>query len=81
MPVTDYETEVDVEKKTNRGPVCAECAKPYYLSAEKGGCNCPRHAERPEVANPRILAADRQAVALEGILVELQKIARKMEAK
>ncbi len=64
-----------------KGPVCADCNKPVRLAADKGGCGCPRHPVRESVQSPVKMAAERQAVAMEGILVEIQKIARKLEAK
>ncbi len=75
------EVDTHTEEKPSKGPVCAECGKPIRLAADKGGCGCPRHPVRETNATPIRAAADRQAVALEGILAELQKIARKLEAK
>ncbi len=64
-----------------KGPVCGECGKPIRLTADKGGCGCPRHPVRESVQSPVKAAAERQAVAMEGILAELQKIARKLEVR
>ncbi len=64
-----------------KGPVCADCNKPVRLAADKGGCGCPRHPVRDVAQSPVKAAAERQAVAMEGILDELKKIARKLEAK
>ncbi len=64
-----------------KGPVCGECGKPIRLSADKGGCGCPRHPQRESVQSPVKAAAERQAAAMEGILDTLKMIARKMEAK
>ncbi len=64
-----------------KGPVCGECGKPIRFAADKGGCGCPRHPVRETNQSPVKAAAERQAVALEGILAELQKIARKLEVR
>ncbi len=65
----------------SKGPVCGECGKPIRLAADKGGCGCPRHPVRESVQSPVKAAAERQAVAMEGILDTLKMIARKLEAK
>ncbi len=71
----------ELHEPVSKGPVCSECGKPIRLAADKGGCGCPRHPVRETNVSPIKLAADRQAAALEGLLDELKKIARKLEAK
>ncbi len=75
------DVDIEAERKLNRGPVCAECAKPFKVPADKGGCDCPRHSVRPEAVSPKLLAADRQAAALEAIWLTLEKILERMEGK
>ncbi len=75
------EEYTQTQEPVSKGPVCGECGKPIRLAADKGGCGCPRHPLRESVQSPIKLASERQAVAMEGILAELQKIARKLEAK
>lgn len=77
----DIEPQTQVEEKPSRGPVCAGCGKPYKAPKEKGGCTCERHPARVDSIRPTLMAADRQAVALEGILTTLQAILKRMEAK
>ncbi len=79
--MTAVDFDIQHEEKQSKGPVCADCGKPFRVSADKGGCACPRHPVRESVQSPVKAAAERQAVAMEGILAELQKIARKLEVR
>ncbi len=86
--MTAVDFDIQHEEKQSKGPVCADCGKPFRVSADKGGCACPRHPVRPEAASPKILAVDRQAAALErqasaleGIFAVVQEIFKTMREK
>ncbi len=81
MVGTEFALPTDVDEKPQTGPRCATCGKPYRLTPEKGGCKCERHPSGAEVTPTRLIAADRQAVALEGILEALVRIERRMGSK
>ncbi len=50
------------------GPVCADCAKPFRA------CLCERYPKRDAGIAVKVKVDERQALALEGILTELQAI-------
>ena len=78
--IADYEDQQGRDISNNKGPVCADCGKPYqrgkYPALE---CQCPRHpAVIPGESRPGH-PGQRQAEAMELIAVTLNKILKHLE--
>ena len=81
LRISDYETIDGKPISNNRGPLCAECGKPYKRGINPEiECNCPPHVHIPGEHRPGN-PGQRQAEAMEMIAVCLNKIVKLMESK
>lgn len=68
IPMTEAARVVMAES----GPKCAECGKPYRLSAQQGGCGCKRYVGRKDNLSSQKNLALRQAEATERLALLLE---------